>query len=140
MPCLIPDVMTTSFNGPRSRYGDILRRFPACGERKRLAVCCGSAEEVVMKAWMVVAFVAAALALSAPTASAGNKSGPQAKAATADATDFSARRVYRRYPSYPAYARYPSYPAYYARPYYYRPYPYGVPVPFFLGFGYLPYY
>ena len=37
-----------------------------------------------------------------------------------------------------AYAQ-PYYPTYYARPVYYRPYPYGVPAPFFLGFGYLPY-
>src|SRR5438105_3772060 len=109
MPCLIPDVMTTSFDGPRSRYGDILRRFPACGDRSRLAIYCGSAEEVVMKTWVGVAFVAAALAFSAPAASAGNKGVPQAKAATSDATEFSARRVFRRYPSYPAYARSPSY-------------------------------
>ena len=31
-------------------------------------------------------------------------------------------------------------PTYFARPYYYRPYPYALPAPFFLGFGYLPYY
>jgi hypothetical protein len=29
-------------------------------------------------------------------------------------------------------------PAYYDRPNYYRPYPYAVPVPFFLGFGFEP--
>jgi hypothetical protein len=29
-------------------------------------------------------------------------------------------------------------PSYYARPVYYRPYPYAVPVPFFLGFGFAP--
>lgn len=97
-----------------------------------------------MKAGVGVALVAAALAFSAPAAIAGTKVAPQAKAQNvSDATDFSARRIYRRYPAYPAYARYPAYPAYpayYARPYYYRPYPYAVPAPFFLGFTYLPYY
>ena len=93
-----------------------------------------------MKAWIGIALAAAAFALGLPDAVAGTRTAPQAAAQTvAGATDFSARRVYRRYPAYPAYARYPAYPAYYARPYYYRPYPYTVPVPFFLGFGYLPY-
>ena len=87
-----------------------------------------------MKAWVGIAIVAALAISSAPAASAEMKS-PQAKSRNAsDATDVSARRVYRRYPVYSAY------PVYYARPTYYRPYPYGVPVPFFLGFGYLPYY
>jgi hypothetical protein len=31
-----------------------------------------------------------------------------------------------------------SLPSYYARPVYYRPYPYAVPLPFFLGFGFAP--
>jgi hypothetical protein len=31
-----------------------------------------------------------------------------------------------------------SLPSYYARPVYYRPYPYAMPVPFFLGFGFVP--
>ncbi len=91
--------------------------------------------------WVGVALVAAALTFETPAAGAATKGAPQANSQMAsDATDLSARRVYRRYPAYPSYARYPSYPAYYARPTYYRPYPYGVPVPFFLGFGYLPYY
>jgi hypothetical protein len=91
--------------------------------------------------WVGVACVAAAVTLGSPAASAATKVAPQAKPQTAfNATDVSARRVYRRYPVYPSYARYPAYPTYYARPTYYRPYPYGVPVPFFLGFGYLPYY
>lgn len=94
--------------------------------------------------WVGVASVAAALTFGAPCAGAATKGALQATAQKAsDATDLSARRVYRRYPVYPSYARYPaypSYPTYYARPTYYRPYPYGVPVPFFLGFGYLPYY
>ncbi len=103
-----------------------------------------------MKAWLGGAYIAAALALSPPVVVAEADAAPQAKVqAGSDATDFSARRAYRRYPAYPsyprypaypAYARYPSYPSYYARPHYYRPYPYTAPVPFFLGFGYLPRY
>jgi len=92
-----------------------------------------------MKTWMGVALVAAVLALGTPTTMAGTMVVRAEAQMASGATDFSARRIYRRYPAYPAYARYPSYPAYYARPYYYRPYPYAVPVPFFLGFGYLPY-
>jgi hypothetical protein len=94
-----------------------------------------------MKAWVGLAVLTAALVFATPAAIARTRAAPQAKpVATSDATDLSARRVYRRYRAYPSYARYPSYPAYYARPYNYRPYPYTVPVPFFLGFGYLPYY
>lgn len=94
-----------------------------------------------MRACLGGVCIAAALAFGAPVAVTGADAAPQTKVQTAsDATDFSARRAYRRYPAYPSYARYPSYPTYYARPYYYRPYPYTVPVPFFLGFGYLPYY
>ena len=89
-----------------------------------------------MKIWIGVALVAATQAIGAPAAIAA-ASGPEAKAkiATSNTTDLGARRVYRRHPAYPAYV-----PTYYARPYYYRPYPYSVPAPFFLGFGYLPYY
>jgi len=138
MRCLIPDVMTTSSNGSDRDTAIVYAGFRLVGIVNGWQFVRGSAEEAVMKAWIGVAFVAAALALGAPAAIAETRGAPQAKAA--DATDFGARRVYRCYPSYPAYARYPSYPTYYARPYYYRPYPYGVPVPFFLGFGYLPYY
>jgi len=100
-----------------------------------------------MRASVVLAFAAAALMLATPAAIAGSNAAPKVKAeAASEATDFSARRAYRRYPAYPSYprypsyARYPAYPSYFARPDYYRPYPYSVPVPFFLGFGYLPYY
>ena len=88
-----------------------------------------------MNIWIGVALVAAAQTFSAPAAVAATSGEAKAKVATSNTTDLGARRVYRRYPAYPAYV-----PTYYARPYYYRPYPYGVPVPFFLGFGYLPYY
>ena len=95
-----------------------------------------------MKARIGATLVTSALVLSASAAFAATNRAAEAKAtvATPKTTDIDARRVARRYPSYPAYARYPRYPTYYARPYYYRPYPYDVPVPFFLGFGYLPYY
>jgi len=90
-----------------------------------------------MKARLGVAIIIALLAFSsAPAASAGTRIAPQAKAATSAATDLRARRIFR---DHPAYVRSYS-PAYFARPYYYAPYPYSVPVPFFLGFGYLPYY
>jgi hypothetical protein len=99
---------------------------------------CRSAEEAVMKAWIGVALVASALAFSGPVAVAETSTTPRAKpAATSDATDLRARRIFR---DRPAYAGYPNSPTYFARPYYYRPYPYGVPAPFFLGFAYLPYY
>jgi hypothetical protein len=90
-----------------------------------------------MKIWIGVALVAAAQAFSAPAAVAATSGAAEAKAkvATSNTTDVSARRIHRRHPASPAYV-----PTYYARPYYYRPYPYDVPVPFFLGFGYLPYY
>jgi hypothetical protein len=95
-------------------------------------------EESIMKVWLGMALVASALAFSAPAAVAGTSTAPRMKAvATSGATDLLARRIFR---DRPAYAGYPNTPTYFARPYYYRPYPYGVPVPFFLGFAYLPYY
>ena len=95
-------------------------------------------EEVIMNIWMGVALVASALAFSGPVAVAGTSTTPGAKAAaTSGATDLRARRIFR---DRPAYAGCPYFPAYFARPYCYRPYPYDVPVPFFLGFAYLPYY
>jgi hypothetical protein len=48
-------------------------------------------------------------------------------------TDLGARRHHRRH----AFSSVDQ-PSYYARPTYYRPYPYQVPVPFFLGFGFGP--
>ena len=90
-----------------------------------------------MKVWIGVALIAAVQALSAPPAIAAASGGaePKAKTTTSNAREVSARRIFRRHPASAAYV-----PTYYARPYYYRPYPYDVPVPFFLGFGYLPYY
>jgi hypothetical protein len=98
----------------------------------------GGVEGAVVKIWLDVAFVVAALAFSAPAAAAETGATQQAKAAATSGTaDLRARRIFR---DHPAYAGYPNSPTYFARPYYYRPYPYGVPVPFFLGFAYLPYY
>ena len=91
-----------------------------------------------MRVCISVALVAAALAIATP-AVAGSAGGPQAQAQAAsrsDATDIGARRVHRRH-AYRPYLQ--PYPTYYARPVYYRPYPYGVPAPFFLGFAYLPF-
>ena len=89
-----------------------------------------------MKIWIGAALVAA-LAFSGPATAAETGTTPRAKAvATSGATDLRARRIFR---DHPAYVRYSS-PAYFARPYYYAPYPYGVPAPFFLGFAYLPHY
>jgi hypothetical protein len=132
--------MATSSNGSDRDTSAVYDGFYLVGIVCGWQFVRGGEEEAVMKAWIGVSLVAAALAFASPAAFAETKAAPKAKTAAFGVTDFGARRVYRRYPAYPAYARYPSYPAYYARPYYYRPYPYGVPVPFFLGFGYLPYY
>ena len=95
-------------------------------------------EEAIVNIWIGVTLVASALAFSGPAAAAGTNATPRAKAtATSGAADLRARRIFI---DRPAYAGYPNSPIYFARPYYYRPYPYGVPVPFFLGFAYLPYY
>ena len=91
-----------------------------------------------MKTVIGMAVVAAALAFCGRAAVAAAEVAPHAKpqaAAKSDATDFSARRYYRRYGNRPYYR--PS-PSYYARPYYYRPYPYSVPAPFPFGLGFGP--
>ena len=51
----------------------------------------------------------------------------------AAAQDAGARRHARHHDAVRQFA--PSEPHYYARPVHYRPYPYGVPAPFVLGFG-----
>ena len=91
-----------------------------------------------MKKWIGAAALAVILmsggsaainaAAAEPTHAAVQK--PQAS----DATDLSARRRVRRHIRY-ADRRYVQ-PRYYDWPDYYRPYPYAVPVPFFLGFGF----
>lgn len=94
-----------------------------------------------MKARAGIAIMAALTIGGVPAANAGTRGAPQAELlTTSDATDVGARsiRTYRGPIGHPAYARSQAPPAYFARPYYYRPYPYSVPAPFFLGFGYLP--
>lgn len=90
-----------------------------------------------MKGWIGALPVATVLVFGVP-AFAQTTDGARARvAAKSNATELSARRAQRGYVYRPA--TLPYYPAYYARPAYYRPYPYGVPAPFFLGFAYLPY-
>jgi hypothetical protein len=83
--------------------------------------------EVVMTRWIGVAVVLAAMA-GIPAAAAESRTPQQISA-----TDIGARRQHRHDDSVRRYV--PSEPHYYARPIYYRPYPYGVPAPFVLGFG-----
>ena len=91
-----------------------------------------------MKVRIGAVLLAGALAFSVP-ADAQTTGVAQAKkmAEKSSATEFSARRTHRGYVYRPATT--PYYPTYYARPTHYRPYPYGVPAPFFLGFAYLPF-
>jgi hypothetical protein len=86
------------------------------------------------------AFVAIALVAAGPIAMKTAVAAPPAKtngAGVSTATDFSAHRHHRRFHRHPVHAR-PYAPAYYARPVFYRPYPYQTPVPFFLGIGFGP--
>ena len=98
-----------------------------------------------MKRLIGAAAVAAALAFTGPAAvNSAAAAAPQVKAKTAgisDATDLSAQRYHRRYYRYgyrpyyrPYYQQY-----YYARPQYYRPYPYYAPAPFPFGLGFGPF-
>ncbi len=89
-----------------------------------------------MKTLIGAAVVAGVLAPAGPPAT-----GPAAAASpkvgverldTSKATDLSARRHYRHH------YRYGYVPYYYARPTYYRPYPYHTPAPFTFGFGFGP--
>ena len=89
-----------------------------------------------MARWIALAVVAVALAAGFPRASAAPRSSvtrvtiPEASAGIAA---FDARRHARAQDVVrPAVRRDPRY---YARPVYYRPYPYGVPAPFVFGYG-----
>ncbi|HEY5127855.1 MAG TPA: hypothetical protein VIJ35_11295 [Bradyrhizobium sp.] len=93
-----------------------------------------------MTRWFVPPLLAVTLlcggsAATGPAAAAPLQAALQRSPAAA-ATDLSARRHIRHYRRY-AYRPYYR-PYYYDRPYYYRPYPYVAPVPFFLGFGFGP--
>lgn len=83
-----------------------------------------------MARWIALA-VAVALAAGLPRASAAQRATiPEASAGIAV---FDARRHVRTRDIVRPAARRD--PRYYARPVYYRPYPYGVPAPFVLGYG-----
>jgi hypothetical protein len=98
------------------------------------------AEEHFMTRWIGAVILGIALmvggsAAIAPAAATQSRTTVQ-KPQAGKTTDLSARRRIRhpvRY-AYPAYAQ----PHYEDRPDYYRPYPYVLPVPFFLGFGFGP--
>ncbi|MBR1141846.1 hypothetical protein [Bradyrhizobium sp. AUGA SZCCT0431] len=103
-----------------------------------------------MKTLIGAAAVAGALVFAGPAAvNSAAAASPQMKqqtAGTSGATDFSAQRYYGRHYGYGYYRPYyrsyyrPYYgPRYYARPSYYRPYPYYAPAPFTFGFGFGPY-
>ena len=85
---------------------------------------------IVMPRWIALA-VAIGLAASLPHASAAQRI-TKLPDASAGRAVFDGRRHVR----YDAarYAARPD-PHYYARPVYYRPYPYGVPAPFVFGYG-----
>ena len=99
-----------------------------------------------MKGWIGAALVAGVMASALPVSVTTAAAGPQrtvAQKADAVATDFSARRYYRRYDrhygdrSYAGfyYRPYSSYYGYYARPAYYQPYPYYAPYAYGFRFG-----
>ena len=93
-----------------------------------------------MKGWIGAAFVASVLVLAGPASAETSAVAPQATkqtTGTAKAADISARRHYRPYYRYGHRPYYRAY--YYARPYYYRPYPYSSPAPFTFGFGFGPF-
>lgn len=86
-----------------------------------------------MKTLLAMAAIVVALASSDPPAVVAAENVAQAKA-HAGVSDFSAQRRHRRHVGYRTYT--PIY--YYARPVYYRPYPYTVPAPFVFGIAYGP--
>ena len=82
-----------------------------------------------MRTWIAAAIVITGLAFDGPVAILAPAEAAQT-ASSPKAADLSPRRYIRRYRPYE--------PTYYARPTYYRPYPYALQVPFFLGFGFGP--
>jgi hypothetical protein len=103
-----------------------------------------SNQEFIMKRLIGATLVAIAFAAPSVIAQASAET-PQTRmqgSATKAATDFSARRYtrppYRHYGYRPYYQPYYQ-PHYYARPYYYRPYPYYAPAPFPFGLGFGPF-
>ena len=95
-----------------------------------------------MKTWIgagiVTVAVAVSLAFGGPIATASPSKPTMQMADAQRATDFSARRYHRRHDRHGYPDLYRPQPRYYARPYYYRPYPYAVPAPFTFGFAFGP--
>jgi len=87
--------------------------------------------EVVMTKWIALA-VAVGLGASLPHASLAQRV-TKLPDASAGRAVFDGRR-HVRYDDSVRYVPRPD-PHYYARPIYYRPYPYGAPAPFVVGFG-----
>jgi hypothetical protein len=85
-----------------------------------------------MTKWIGVA-VALGLIVASPGVSIAATPDAAKSKASASATDLGAPRHRRHHDAVRRVA--PHEPRYYARPVYYRPYPYGVPAPFVLGFG-----
>jgi hypothetical protein len=85
-----------------------------------------------MKTAVVTAIAAATIFVAvfgSPAARAAEQAAP-----SANTNDLNARHRHdHRYVDRPAYQ-----PQYYARPTYYRPYPYALPAPFFLGLAFGP--
>jgi hypothetical protein len=88
--------------------------------------------EIVMKTAIVIVG-ALGLAMALPDASVAATSIATQHQVSAQATDLGARRHDRH--ANGVRRSVPYEPHYYARPVYYRPYPYGVLAPFVLGFG-----
>lgn len=91
-----------------------------------------------MICWLRAAFVG--LLFVGPGAIEKAIAAPSAKlngASASAATESGAHRHHRRYHRHVVHSR-PYAPAYYARPVFYRPYPYQAPAPFFLGIGFGP--
>jgi hypothetical protein len=88
------------------------------------------AAEVVMAKWIALAVVVGLAAASPRTSAAQSATRPEASAGVAV---FDARR-HARHDEFARPAVHGD-PRYYARPVYYRPYPYAVPAPFVFGYG-----
>jgi len=84
-----------------------------------------------MTRWIALAVIAG-LATGLPHASAAKRA-TKLPDASAGRAVFDGRR-HARYEDISQFTRRPD-PHYYARPVYYRPYPYGVPAPFVFGYG-----
>jgi hypothetical protein len=92
--------------------------------------------KTLIGAVLVTGILALAGSASIDPATAASPRADARAAGVSKATDLGARHRSRPHTRY-AYRSYDR-PYYYDRPTYYRPYPYGVAVPFFLGFGFGP--